>query len=52
MERAFSGSLRSLVVGALGGRRATKKELAELRALIEEQENGEQGEMGRKGKTR
>jgi predicted transcriptional regulator len=47
MERAFSGSLRSLVLGALGGRRATKRELAELRALIEEQEEG-----GRKGKTR
>ena len=40
MERAFSGSLRNLVVGALGGRRATKKELAELRELIEEQEKG------------
>ena len=52
MERAFSGSLRSLVVGALGGRRATKKELAELRELIEEQENGDHGGTGRKGKMR
>jgi BlaI family transcriptional regulator, penicillinase repressor len=52
MDRAFSGSLRSLVVGALGGRRATKKELAELRALIEEQEHEDQGGTGRKGKTR
>ena len=52
MERAFSGSLRSLVVGALGGRRATKKELAELRALIEEQEHDGQSGTGRKGKTR
>jgi predicted transcriptional regulator len=43
MERAFAGSLRSLVLGALGGRRATKKELAELRALIEEQEEGRKG---------
>jgi BlaI family transcriptional regulator, penicillinase repressor len=49
MERAFSGSLRSLVVGALGGRRATKKELAELRALIEEQEQ-DQGGTVRKGR--
>jgi predicted transcriptional regulator len=40
MDRAFSGSLRSLVVGALGGRRATKQELAELRALIAEHEHG------------
>jgi predicted transcriptional regulator len=49
MERAFSGSLRSLVVGALGGRRATKKELSELRALIEEQEQ-DQGGTVRKGR--
>jgi predicted transcriptional regulator len=50
MERAFGGSLRSLVLGALGGRRATKKELAELRALIEEQENGGHDAAGRKGR--
>jgi len=52
MERAFAGSLRSLVMGALGGRRATKKELAELRALIEEHEDGKQPETGQKGRTR
>jgi predicted transcriptional regulator len=52
MKRAFSGSLRSLVMGALGGRRATKKELAELRALIEEHEGGEYGEAGQKGTKR
>src|SRR5262245_39296290 len=50
MERAFSGSLSSLVLGALGGRRATKKELAELRALIEEHEGGKQG-GSQKGRT-
>ena len=49
MERAFAGSLRSLVVGALGGRRATKRELAELRALIEEHEGGEHGGADQKG---
>lgn len=43
MQRAFTGSLRSLVLGALGGRRATKEELAELRALIKEQEKGGKG---------
>ena len=48
MDRAFAGSLRSLVIGALGGRRATKKELAELRALIEEHEGGD----GQKGSKR
>ena len=49
MERAFAGSLRGLVLGALGGRRATKKELAELRALIEEHERSGQGGTARKG---
>jgi BlaI family penicillinase repressor len=51
MHRAFTGSLRSLVLGALGGRRATKAELAELRALINEQEHGETGTAGRKGRA-
>jgi BlaI family penicillinase repressor len=51
MERAFTGSLRSLVLGALGGRRATKQELTELRGLIKEQEQGEAGTAGRKGRT-
>jgi predicted transcriptional regulator len=52
MERAFAGSLRSLVVGALGGRRATRSELAELRALIEEQEKATPTGANRKGRTR
>lgn len=52
MERAFAGSLRSLVMGALGGRRATKKELADLRALIEEHEGGKHDGAGQKGRTR
>jgi predicted transcriptional regulator len=51
MERAFAGSLRSLVVGALGGRRATKKELAELRALIDEYDGSRHG-AGQKGTKR
>jgi len=51
MQRAFRGSLRSLVLGALGGRRATKKELADLRELIQEQEQGEAGATVRKGRT-
>ena len=50
MERAFAGSLRSLVVGALGGRRATKQELAELRALIDEHEQA--APATRRGRTR
>ncbi len=51
MERAFAGSLRSLVVGALGGRRATRGELAELRALIEEHEKGGPGAKSRNGRA-
>ena len=52
MKRAFDGSLRSLVLGALGGRRATKRELAELKLLIEEHEKGGTNERSRKGSAR
>jgi predicted transcriptional regulator len=40
MNRVFGGSARSLLVGALGGRKASKKELAELRQLLDEHESG------------
>lgn len=40
MERAFSGSATELVASALGEKPASKKELAALRALIDEMENG------------
>jgi predicted transcriptional regulator len=40
LQRAFSGSARSLLVGALSARRATKEELAEMRRLLEEYEKG------------
>jgi BlaI family penicillinase repressor len=36
MERAFSGSAKALLIGALSARKATKKELAELRKLLDE----------------
>ena len=52
MTRAFDGSLRSLVLGALGGRRATKRELAELKTLIEEHEQDGTGKRNRKGSGR
>jgi BlaI family transcriptional regulator, penicillinase repressor len=38
LERAFSGSAKSLLIGALSARRASKKELAELRNLLDEYE--------------
>jgi BlaI family transcriptional regulator, penicillinase repressor len=38
MERAFSGSARALMVGALSSRKASKKELAELRRLLDDYE--------------
>lgn len=38
LERAFSGSAKSLMIGALSARRASKKELAELRNLLDEYE--------------
>src|SRR5947209_8535855 len=38
--RAFNGSARGLMMGALSSRRATKKELAELRKLLDDYEKG------------
>ena len=38
LQRAFNGSARSLMVGALSARKASKKELAELRKLLDEYE--------------
>jgi predicted transcriptional regulator len=35
LERAFAGSASALLMGALSARKATKKELAELRALLD-----------------
>jgi BlaI family transcriptional regulator, penicillinase repressor len=34
LERAFAGSAKALVLGALSARKASKKELAEIRALL------------------
>jgi predicted transcriptional regulator len=36
LERAFAGSAKALVMGALSARRASKHELAEIRALLRE----------------
>jgi predicted transcriptional regulator len=41
MERAFSGSAKALLVGALSARKASKTELAELRKLLDEYRKGE-----------
>ncbi|HEX4999439.1 MAG TPA: BlaI/MecI/CopY family transcriptional regulator [Terriglobia bacterium] len=38
IDRVFGGSVRSLMLGALDAKRASKRELAELRELIEKQE--------------
>jgi BlaI family penicillinase repressor len=40
LERAFGGSAKSLVVGALSARRTSKEELAEIRKLLDEYEKG------------
>lgn len=40
LQRAFDGSAKSLLVGALGGRKLSKKELAELRTLLDEYAKG------------
>jgi BlaI family penicillinase repressor len=38
LQRAFNGSAKSLMMGALSSRKASKKELAELRELLDEYE--------------
>ena len=38
LERAFSGSARALLMGALSARKASKKELVDLRKLLDEYE--------------
>src|ERR1044071_3966486 len=40
LQRAFAGSARNLLLGALSARRASRKELAELRQLLDEYEKG------------
>ena len=42
MNRVFGGSARNLLMGALGAKRASKKELAELRRLLDEYEKGKE----------
>jgi BlaI family transcriptional regulator, penicillinase repressor len=40
LQRAFAGSAKSLMVGALSARKASKAELAEMRRLLDEYERG------------
>ena len=40
LQRAFEGSASRLMVGALSARKTSKKELAELRRLLDEYESG------------
>lgn len=41
LERAFGGSPKALLVGALSARKATKEELAELLKLLDEYKRGQ-----------
>jgi BlaI family penicillinase repressor len=41
LERAFSGSAKALLMGALSARKASKEELAELRVLLDKHRKGE-----------
>jgi len=41
LERAFAGSAKALLVGALSARKATKEELTEMRKLLNEYRKGE-----------
>jgi|SRR5579863_582616 len=40
LERAFGGSAKSLLIGALSARRTSKEDLAEIRKLLDEYEKG------------
>ncbi len=40
LQRAFNGSAKSLMMGALSARKASREELTELRRLLEEYEKG------------
>src|SRR6266566_4660458 len=40
LQRAFNGSARSLMVGALSARKASKEDLSEMRRLLDEYEKG------------
>jgi BlaI family penicillinase repressor len=39
LQRAFGGSAKSLVMGALSARRASRGELAEIRKLLDQHED-------------
>src|SRR5215472_17538132 len=40
MQRAFNGSAKNLILGALSSRRASKQELEEIRRMLDEYEEG------------
>jgi len=40
LRRAFGGSAKSLILGALSARRTSREELSEIRRLLEEYEKG------------
>jgi hypothetical protein len=41
MDRAFSGSAKPLLIGALSARKASKEDLAELRKRLDEDRRAE-----------
>jgi BlaI family transcriptional regulator, penicillinase repressor len=43
LQRAFNGSPVSLILGALGARKTSREDLAELRRLLDEYEKGQYG---------
>lgn len=43
LQRAFNGSPQSLMLGALGARKTSREDLAELRRLLDEYEKGQYG---------
>lgn len=49
LDRVFGGSAREMLMEALGSKKTTTEELAELRQMIDDFEKGEKGRKGQRG---
>jgi predicted transcriptional regulator len=52
IDRVFGGSARSMLMEALGAKKVSKKEIAELRQMIDDFEKGAKNQKGQKGNKR
>lgn len=52
LTRAFEGSARQLMLGALSSKKTSPEELAELRTLLDEFEDSSEGEKSHRSRTK